>query len=350
MLLLGAAGAFAGTSHAELPPPATPPPTPTPSVVYRMYEPHVIERYHVDAAMVRTMVDRLLLATTGQPDVPAAWRSLVAPNDRIGIKISAAGGELFATHRAVVNALVDGLAAAGHPRANIIVWDRNLTGIKAAGYRPETEGYQLRSIGGRDGYDAKAVFTSPYMGKLIWGDLDYLGDRGGNALLSESENLSNVSHFCRILVSEVTKVINVPVLTDSAANGLAGCLENMTVPNVDNWRRFGQPPDFGAAGIAEIYANPMVGRKVIFNLMDGLLAQYAGGPEAQPNYALHYGTLFASRDPVALDAVAVRTLDPLRAQSKLPPIGKRARHIETAAQLGLGNADAKLIDVRNLGR
>src|SRR5437762_7972733 len=104
------------------------------------------------------MVDRLVLAVTGQPDVGKAWGSLVAPNDKIGIKISAAGGELFTTHHAVVNAIVDGLVAAGHSRQDIIVWDRSLGGIKDAGYRPGEEGYQLKSIPPREGYDAKAAF------------------------------------------------------------------------------------------------------------------------------------------------------------------------------------------------
>jgi len=58
------------------------------------------------------MVDQLVLAVTHQADLASAWRSLVSPNDRIGIKISAAGGELFTTHRDIVNAIVDALAAA----------------------------------------------------------------------------------------------------------------------------------------------------------------------------------------------------------------------------------------------
>ena len=55
------------------------------------------------------MVNRLVLAATGQSDVGKAWGSLVSPNDRVGIKISAAGGELFTTHHDIVNAIVDGL-------------------------------------------------------------------------------------------------------------------------------------------------------------------------------------------------------------------------------------------------
>ena len=97
------------------------------------------------------MVNQLVLAVTGQVDIAKAWSSLVSPNDIIGIKISAAGGELFTTHHEVVNAIVDGLVAAGHARNSIIVWDRSLGGIKEAGYRPDSDGYQLKTIAPRDG-------------------------------------------------------------------------------------------------------------------------------------------------------------------------------------------------------
>src|SRR5437764_14790162 len=107
------------------------------------------------------MVDQLIIAITSQPDVAKAWTSLVAPSDKIGIKISAAGGELFTTHRDIVNAIVDGLVAAGHSRNSIIVWDRSLGGIGAAGYRPDKEGYRMRSIAPHAGYDPRAVFTVP---------------------------------------------------------------------------------------------------------------------------------------------------------------------------------------------
>ncbi len=111
-------------------------PLPDRAIVYSAHDPAAIKDYRTDPAVVRAMVNRLVLAVTGQPDLARAWGSLVSPDDKIGIKISAAGGELFTTHRDVVNAIVDGLVAAGHRRGNIIVWDRSLGGIKDAGYRP----------------------------------------------------------------------------------------------------------------------------------------------------------------------------------------------------------------------
>jgi uncharacterized protein (DUF362 family) len=319
---------------------------PSQSIVYAAHDPSAITQYQANPAVVRGMVNRLVLAATGQPDLARAWGSLVSPDDKIGIKISAAGGELFTTHRDIVNAIVDGLVAAGHARSSIVVWDRSLGGIKEAGYRPDKEGYQMKSIAPRDGYDPKAVFTAPLSGRLIWGDLEFRSDRGRIPLLSDQETTSDDSHFARILSGEVTKIINVPVMSDSSTCGIAGCLYNVTIPNIDNWRRFTQSR-WGNTAIAEIYRMPIIGPKVVLNIMDGLVAQYAGGPQSQPNFAVHHAMIMASKDPVAIDALTVRQIEEWRAKARLAPIAPLAQHVQAAGQLRIGNAE--VIEVRNVG-
>ena len=325
-------------------------PASTPSVVYAVHNADAIKNYEVNPRVVRDMVNRLVLAVTGQSDVGRAWASLVSPKDRVGIKICAAGGELFTTHHAIVNAIVDGLAAAGHPRSSIIVWDRSLGGIKEAGYRPSSDSYQLKSIAPHEGYDAKAVLSAPLAGKLVWGDFEYVYNTGEMPLVADAEATSNVSHFSKIIANDIDKVINVPVMSVSERNGIAGCIYNMTIPNIDNWRRFAQGSRFGAESLAEIYASQLIAKKVVFNLMDGLLGQYAGGPQPQPNYALHHATLYASRDPVALDAIALKRLEEWRKRGSLRPVGSVAAYIDFASQLGLGNSATNRIEVRNIGR
>jgi Domain of unknown function (DUF362) len=328
----------------------SPQPLPTPSIVYSVHDPDSIKYYKANSRVVHEMVNRLVLATTGQPDLAKAWASLVSSKDRIGIKISAAGGELFTTHHDVVNAIVDGLVAAGHPRSSIIVWDRSLGGIKDAGYRMGIDGYQLKGIAPGEGYDQKAIFSAPLIGNLVWGDFDFRSDKGKMPLLSDMENTSNVSHFSKIISTEVTKIINVPVMSSSEMHGIAGCIYNVTIPNIDNWRRFARGSRLGAESLAEIYSNPIIARKVIFNLMDGLIAQYAGGPQSQPNYALHHATLYASKDPVALDAIALKNLEQWRARASLPAIGHVAAYVSFASQLGLGNSAPNRIEIKNVGR
>lgn len=325
-------------------------PAPTPSIVYAVRNPDSIKQYKTNPHVVREMVNRLVMAVTGQSDVAKAWGSLVSPGERVGIKISAAGGELFTTHHDIVNAIVDGLAAAGHPRSSIIVWDRSLGGIKEAGYRPAVDGYQVKAIAPHDGYDAKAMLSTPLAGKLVWGDFEYVGDTGKMPLFADTDATSNVSHFSKIISSDVDKVINVPVMSVSETNGIAGCIYNMTIPNIDNWRRFAQGSRFGSGSLAEIYGNPLIAKKVVLNLMDGLMAQYAGGPQPQPNYAVHHGTLYASKDPVALDAIALKLLEEWRKRGSLRPVGPVAAYIDVASELGLGNSAPNRIEVRNIGR
>jgi uncharacterized protein (DUF362 family) len=327
----------------------SPQPAPAPSIVYTVHDPDSIRDYKTNPRVVREMVNRLVLAVTGQSDVAKAWASLISPKDRVGIKISAAGGELFTTHHNIVNAIVDGLIAAGHPRGGILIWDRSLGGIKDAGYRPAIDGYQLRAVAPHDGYDPNAVISAPLIGKLVWGDFDFHGDIK-MPILSDTENTSDVSHFSKIVSTEVTKIINVPVMSISETNGIAGCIYNMTIPNIDNWRRFAHASRFGVDSLAEIYANPLIAKKVVFNLMDGLIAEYAGGPQSQPNYAIHHATLYASKDPVALDAVALKRLEQWRAQANLRAIGPLAAYVAFASQLGLGNSTPNRIEIRNVGR
>ena len=196
----------------------------------------------------------------------------------------------------------------------------------------------------------KQCVSAPLAGKLVWGDFEYVGDTGKMPLFADADATSNVSHFSKIISNDVDKVINVPVMSVSETNGIAGCIYNMTIPNIDNWRRFAQGSRFGAGSLAEIYANPLIANKVVFNLMDGLIAQYAGGPQPQPNYAVHHATLYASKDPVALDAIALKRLEEWRKRGSLRPVGPVAAYIDFASQLGLGNSATNRIEVRNIGR
>ena len=360
------------------------PEAPARSVVYTVHEAGAIEHYEADAARVRTMVDRLVLATTGKDSVPAAWRSLVDPKDVVGIKISATGGASGSTHHAVVATIVEGLKAAGVPVGNILVWDRDTEDLENAGYLSRDGHTSLftcpvQGIAPRWGYDPKDTYTAPYMGKLIWGDLDFKGrliqaDAGlhddlgtatqnpldrpkagsqddlrakRSALLADA-NLSNASHYCTILSRRVTKIVNVPVFSDNYFAGIAGALYNVTIPNIDNWRRLVGQPHYGVPAIPEMYSDPQLGGKIVINIADGLIAQIAGGPAFQPEYARQHSTLYASRDAVALDATLLRQLETWRAAAHLPPLGDSAAHVRTCAEIGLGNFAPDKIDVHAL--
>ena len=325
-------------------PPAPAPSPPPKSVVYCTADNSSITNFKENPEAVRRMVDDVVMAVTNTSDIASAWRSLVKPGDKVGIKISAAGGKYFSTHKGVVEAIVEGLESAGISRKEIIVWDRE--GLADAGYYNRPGDYQVRSIEPFSGYDPKAVISSDMPGKLIWGDVDFIKRDPNKSLLlaNDQDQISSDSHLCKILSHEVTKIINVPVFSSSETAGVAGALYNVTVPNVDNWRRFSDNDSF----ICDLYSDPRIGPKVVINIMDGLIAQYAGGPEFQPNFAVREAMIYASKDPVALDAVALGQIELWRAEAKLPHVAPYAAYLLTAGSMGIGAVLPGRIELRML--
>src|SRR5947208_15815614 len=84
-------------------------PAPTPSIVYAVRNPDSIKQYKRNAHIVREIVNRLVIAVTGQPDVAKAWRPLVSPGERVGVQIPAAGGDLDTNGHAIANRVGDRL-------------------------------------------------------------------------------------------------------------------------------------------------------------------------------------------------------------------------------------------------
>ncbi len=329
--------------------PQNPEPEPTPMAlppvpigeVFAVRDSGMISGYQTDDNAIRSAVNRLVTAVTRQPSVAAAWASLVKPTDRVGLKISTTGRQKFSTHRAIVDAVVAGLNQAGVSSNHIIVWDRDAADLKAAGFTQTSGQFQVRWAYPGKNYSPKKIYASTVLGQLIWGDLDFTRRYSFFELDPKEkpkDNLSSNSHFATVLTDDVDKVINLPVLTSHASCGVAGALYNMTIPNIDNWRRFTTGFAESDPAIPEIYSDPVITSKVVLTIMDGLVAQFAGGPEFQPNYAVRHATLYASRDPVALDTAALEQIDRWRERAKMKPAKDDATYLQTAREYSLGNA------------
>jgi hypothetical protein len=312
------------------------------STVYVGGDPALMNGYTPNPVAVSDLTDQLILAATGQKTIAAAWRTLVKPTDRIGIKIAAAGGRDFSTHAPIVQALLRGLVQAGIPASHVVIWDR--PDPAAAGYHSAPGGPAVRHIEPFTGYDPRSVATIPSVGRLIWGDAAYVPRGPGPLQPAAPEQYSADSHWSKVICG-VNKIINIPVMSSSEDCGLAGCIYNVTIPNVDNWRRFISEPECGDPYLCELYSDAHAGPKVVLNIMDGLIAQYGGGPAWQPHYSWAYSTLYVSKDPVAIDATALRLLELWRKEARLPSLTQRARYLNTAADMGLGVAQPEQINL-----
>jgi hypothetical protein len=320
------------------------------SVVAFARDPAAMAGYAEDAATSRALVDAVVKSITGQATVARAWREIlgpVKPEDRIGIKVNASCGRWFSTRPGVVSAIVAGLEEAGSPRKQIVVWDKNAADLRDAGLTAERLGCDVRSVEPPKGWDREASLQAPTLGRLIWGDLLF-NERAAGPDKTESDQLSSRSHLPLILTRDVAKFINVATLADDAGCGVAGAIRNATVGNLDNWRRFTNSRDGAAGALPELYADARIRGKCVLHVVDGLIAQFAGGPNAAPGYAFAHGTIYGSRDPIALDATLLRLMEKWRADAGLPPIGPRAAWLESAGPLG--NADEAHISLRKAVR
>ena len=331
----------------DLPPPR---PEATPSLVC-----FAIEQDAMGPGMtpVQPVVDRMVAglacAVTGRRTPSEAWRSLVKPGEKVGIRVSSQPGSVGGTHPQVARAVVEQLVSAGIKPSDIVVWDRRRQDLAAAGYEG-IPGLNLRWIEQGAGFDPRATVECAAIGQLVYGDLSFKESRSSLAdILGPKAQLSNQSHLPVILSREVEKVINIPSLCDSYFTGVNGALAGMTIGILDNWRRFAKGGGYGDSALADVYADERIGKKVVLTIMDGMVLQYAGGPYPSPVNCVAYSTLFASKDPVAVDATALRLIDEQRQLSKMPKASEDGGHVGEAASKGLGNKDEKMISLLRIG-
>lgn len=344
-------------------------PEPAPPLKSRVVvteNPDLVHRFQVNTALIPQTFNKSLMALTRKGTVKEAWTQFVSSEDVVGIKINTAGGAVMSSHRSLIDAIVAGLQSAGIKPHNIIIWDRYDDQMISAGYIPmeSSNDWQCLSVQPGAGFDPKKTYFNEVVGQLIWGDLDFVG-RSDTPLLPVDDllkeapakpgqdekkketpkQISNRSYYTTILTKKITKLINVPVLSDHQRLGLNGCITSLALASVDNQRRFQTPADFSGLAITEIYSDEVIKKKAVLHIMDGLIAQFAGGPEFVPNYTESPGILILSRDPVAIDTLALERIEAWRRDRQVVPIGDAANHIAQAARSGLGTNNRELMEV-----
>ena len=310
-----------------------------PSRVVIVEDPNAVSDYQPNAAVVRDMVSRGLTSLTGKATAAEAWRSLVSTQDIIGIKVFSRPGEISGTRPAVVAALIQGLLDARVPAGHIIIWDRHTDSLRAAGFTRLAAQFGVRVAGSADaGWDPTNFYNpdTAIIGTLVWGDLEF-GKKG--------EGVGRRSFVSKLVSHDITKIISVAPLLNDNDIGVCGHLYSLTMASVDNTFRFEGNPDRLAIAVPEIYALPSVGDRVVLNITDALIGQYEGGERGLLHYSAVPDQLWFSRDPVALDTMAVRELDRERRAAKAPEFRPHLEIYTNAVLLQLGVSDPAKIKV-----
>ena len=295
-----------------------------------------------DDARVAAAFDLGLFTLTRTATLADAWRSLVRTNDTVGIKVFSQPGPLSGTRPAVVAAMVHGLLAAGLPPANIIIWDKHADDLRAAGFFKLGAQLGVRVAGAVEaGYDETNFYLpdSPIVGSLVWGDSEF-GQKG--------DGRGKKSFVSRLVSRQLTKIISVAPLLNENDAGLCGHFFSLTLGSVDNTRRFEGDADRLAVALPEIYALPCVGDRVVLNVTDALLGQYQGGPASFLQYATVLDQLWLSRDPVALDTLALKELARQRKKFDIPPPKLNYQLYTNAVLLQLGLNDPSRIQIEKV--
>jgi hypothetical protein len=294
------------------------------------------------AAPVQALLDRGLVTFTGQATVAAAWRSLVSTQDVIGIKVFSAAGLLSGTRPAVASAVIHGLLDAGVPREHIVIWDRREADLRAAGFFKLGAQLGVRVAGSMEaGYDPTNFYQpeSAIIGNLVAGDQEF-GQKG--------EGIGRKSFVSKLVSRQITRIISLAPLLNQESAGVCGHLYGLALGSVDNTLRFAGDPARLAVAVSEIYALPALGDRVALNITDALIGQYEGGAHGLLHYSSVLNQLWFSRDPVALDTLAIKELDRARRAHSAPEFNPNLGLYANAALLQLGVNDPAKIHVERL--
>jgi hypothetical protein len=298
--------------------------------------PHAMAAYDPRPEVVREMVRRGMIKFTGKADLKSAWQSIVSPRDVVGIKVYSAPGGRSGTRPAVVEAVVQGLLQAGLPPSNIVVWDKRLADLRQAGYPALAGRCHIRLAGASDaGYDEKVSYdNSPILGTLIAGDLEF--DLHG-------ATSGRKSYVTKLLTHDITKIITVSPLLNHNLAGVCGNLYSLAVGSVDNTLRFETKSERLADAVPEIYALRALSDHVALSITDALVCQYQGEQLSLLHYSTELNQIWISKDPVALDTLAVMELDRERQMREIPSLTDNPKLLQNAALLELGVCDAAKI-------
>lgn len=282
--------------------------------------------------IVKGMVDRAIREMSGKDSLGDAWREFVSPDDVVGIKVTMAGGQRLSTQPCVVRAIVAGLTAAGVKENNIIIHDASSNGLPKCGFALNDSDQGVRCYGTNRGQDVVGKNGAGDAWKQFYSDKPVpVADRQ--------------AYFSRIVTDEITALINVPVIKDHILAGMTCAMKNYygSIMNPSELHR-----DYCNPYIAELNAAPPIKGKTRLIVVDGLRSVYNGGPRDNPKWRWRPNAVWMSTDPVAVDSTALRILEDKRKKAGLRPIAQRAKHVETAAKIGLGTNDPAQIDLREI--
>jgi uncharacterized protein (DUF362 family) len=270
--------------------------------------------------VIAEMIDRGLAALTRKASGGEAWKSLIGSCRRIGLKINLLGRPRIYTAPEVTEQVTAGLVRAGIEGQDMIVWDRPESHFPATAYKLG-RGRFGESIEGGGSYafrykDLRSYVTTSACG-LLPVDL--------------------------IPLTRTEATISLPVIKDHMLSGVTGALKNIafggfhTIPQCHD--------NHCDPFIAEAYEHFLKVNPIPVIILDATEGCFNGGPVPERASGIwRENALYFATDPVALDRLAGALIAGKRKAAGLPDVSAMMRHIDTAAEKRLGEADPARIE------
>lgn len=326
-----------GLLNAEIPvlSPKTNPPPATRIVIVEDRD--ATEAFRTRPESLPPMLSRGLTHLTGKSTPREAWLSLLSTQDVVGIKVYSSPGPNSGTRPAVAAAVAQSLIAAGLPATNIVIWDKDETDLRAAGFFELASNLGVRVTGSAAAsYDPTNFYDTPLLGNLVDGDFEFG---------KKNDGIGRKSFVSKLVTHELTKIINLSPLLNHNEAGVCGHLYSLAMGSVDNVFRFEGDRSRLATAVPEIYALPALYDRVVLNITDALICQYEGGQRGLLHYSTMMNQLRFSRDPVALDMLSVKELERQRRNARAPYVQPNLELYRNAALLELGVSELSKMQI-----
>lgn len=257
----------------------------------------------VDSRRMLALLDRALGAYFETHQPLEAWKQLVRPGQRVGLKVNTLAGPGLSTNVTLVEAILERLQQAGI--RDIVVWDRSGRELQHAGFHFASGANQVRCLG---------------------------TDAHGVGYEDKPESFGTVScRVSKLMTQACDVVISVPILKHHSMSGVTFSMKNM-------YGVIHNPRDCHAnncnPGVADVNMLPSIRGKVRFTIGDATTCCYEGGPGFRPEYTWQQNSLVVGKDPVAVDYTGWQIVDRKRVEKGLKTLeasGKAPGYIAAAA-------------------
>ena len=311
----------------------------------------------INGETVREMMERGMRELTGDARAVDSWRRFIAPDDVVAIKVNAGGRPWVVSSHEIVGETIRNLMEVGVKPQQIFVYERFQNQLDQVNYAPRIpEGVNIfaaeRANVGSDNqnYDPRVYVEANFFG--------------------EDDTRSNM---IQLISQKVTKIINIPNMKDHGATGVTGCLKNIAYGSFSNVARTHQRGvSHTLSFVGTLAAVEPLRSRTVLQIMDGLRGVWHAGPFAPTlKYVFFPRTIMFGTDPVAIDRLLIDVIDDERKRRGAISIWNRdektlntgrnrdedpntniiirePRHIEYAAQLGLGVSDVGNIHIEEV--